>query len=95
MNLDNSKYAWLAAWVRKLNQGEAYVATRSHTDAEGQFTCEPHSFVGVVYKVAAEKGWKATVTTTDKQVAFAFFRASDFVKPNMPALPVVRKMKGI
>lgn len=95
MNLDNSKYAWLAGWVRKLNQGEAYVATKRHTDAEGSFTCEVSSFVGVVYKVAAEKGWKATVVTGDRQVAFAFFKPNDFMRPNMPALPVVRKMKGL
>lgn len=93
MNLDNSKYAWLAGWVRKLKTGEAYVASKGHTDSEGTFTCTAASFTGVVYKVAAEKGWKATVVTTHNQVAFSFFKATDYMKPNMPALPVVRKMK--
>lgn len=93
-NIDNSKYAWLAGWVQKLKAGEALVASRSHTDTEGSFTCTPQSFAGVVYAMAATKGWKATVATTTSQVAFAFYKPNDYMKPNMPAYPVVKKMRG-
>jgi hypothetical protein len=93
-SIENTKYAWLAGWVHKLKTGEALVASRGHQDAEGVFTCTPASFASVVYAMADYRGWKATVVTTTNQVAFSFYKATDYTRPNMPALPIVKKMRG-
>lgn len=89
MDLDRSKYSWMAGWVSELAPGEAYRAERGV-----DFECEPRSFASVVYMVAREKGWKATVTCFPDFVVFAFYRPTAYMRPNLPAYPIVRKLKG-
>jgi hypothetical protein len=85
------KYAYLVHAVKTLPQGEAYVATKGH-----DFTCEPESFRGVVYSLAKEKGsqWVGTSTIIGNSVVYAFYTKTAYMRPNLPAYPIVRKMKG-
>jgi hypothetical protein len=87
----NSKYRYLMANVVKLKPGEAYIA--SHGE---QFDCEPESFRGIVYMLAESKGggWKGTVCVIGKNVVYAFYRDSDYMRPNLPAYPIVKKLRG-
>jgi hypothetical protein len=87
-----SKYDPLRVNVTKLNAGEAYVAT--YPD---DFTCKPESFQNVVHLLAAQKGngWKATtVCIYPRTVVYAFFKNTDYMKPNLAAHPVVKKLRG-
>ena len=87
-----SKYARLVLGVRKLQKGQVYVATQGH-----DFTCLPESFRTVVHAAAASKtpgNWKATTSIVGRQVFFAYYEARDYMKPNMPAMPLVRKARG-
>lgn len=84
------KYSHLLINVAKLEPGVAYLAVKGQ-----DFDCEPESFRGVVYQLAAEKGmgWKGTTVITDaKTVVYAFYRSSDYMRPNLPAYPIVQKM---
>lgn len=89
MNLDKSKYGWMAGWVGELEPGQAYQAEK-----DMDYECESKSFASVVYAVAKEKGWKATVVVFPEKVVFAFFRPTAYMRPNLPAYPIVRKLKG-
>jgi hypothetical protein len=87
-----SKYAHLIHAVRKLMPGEVYVGTKGE-----DFTCEPMSFQGVIYEVAATKGaqWKATtVVIGHHYVAYAFYKETDYMRPHLPACPMVKKLAG-
>jgi len=86
-----SKYARLVLGVRKLQRGQVYVATKGH-----DFNCLPQSFQNVVHLVARSKegNWKATTAIVGNQVFFAYYEARDYMKPNMPAMPLVRKARG-
>lgn len=85
------KYAHLVHSVRKLNPGEAYMATKGL-----EFDCEPESFRGVVYQLAADKGggWKGTATVIGRSVVYCFYRQTDYMRPNLPAYPLVVKLRG-
>lgn len=85
------KYAHLVHAVRKLNPGEAYVATKG-----ADFECLPESFRGVVYQLAAEKGsgWRGTASVVGNSVVYTFYKNSDYMRPNLPAYPLVVKLKG-
>jgi len=87
----SSKYDPLLSNVRKLKGGEVYGAMRGE-----DFDCEPVSFQGVVYGLAIKKGggWKATTVVVGNTVFYAFYRDSDYWKPNLPAAPIVKKWKG-
>lgn len=87
----NSKYAPLLRNVEKLKPGEAFIATQND-----DFTCDPATFAGVVYKLAAAKsgGWKGTVAVIGRSVVYAFYRRDDYMRPNLSAYPIVRKMRG-
>jgi hypothetical protein len=90
MNLDKSKYKWLGRRAtRELKPGVAHLAIRG-TD----FECEPASFAGQVYQAAYALDLKASCAVFSDRVVFAFYRGDDFVRPNLPAYPVVRKMRG-
>jgi hypothetical protein len=91
MNLSNSKYQALGRNVAKLKAGQAYLA-----EAGVDFTCTPQSFAGVVYQLANAKGgdWKGTATVFGRYVVYAFYRGSDFMRPNLSAYPVVQRMRG-
>lgn len=89
-----SKYDHLLVNVRKLNAGEVFCAVRGE-----DFDCEPVSFQAVIYGLAAKKGggWKATtilVGLYPARVFYAFYRQSDYWKPNLPAAPIIKKWKG-
>lgn len=86
-----SKYDHLLVNVAKLKGGEVYGATQGQ-----DFSCEPVSFQGVVYGLALKKGggWKATTVIVGKTVFYAFYRESDYWKPNLPAAPIVQKWKS-
>lgn len=90
----HSKYRHLLGQVRKLKPGEVYVATKGV-----DFDCEPVSFQGVVYSLATTKGgdWRATTISVGDypaKVAYAFYKASDYMRPNLPACPIVKKFRG-
>jgi hypothetical protein len=86
-----SKYAHLLHAVRKLPPGQVYVGTKGV-----DFDCEPASFQGVIYRVATERGggWRATTIVVGGTVFYGFFKASDYMRPNLPACPVVKKARG-
>jgi hypothetical protein len=77
--------------VQKLKPGEAYVATKGQ-----DFDCLPESFRAVVYDLAVTKGggWQGTSTVVANSVVYAFFKRGDYMRPNLPAYPLVRKMRG-
>jgi hypothetical protein len=86
-----SKYDSLRVNVHKLKAGEAYVATYPE-----DFTCQPESFRNVVFALANAAGhcWKGTCAVTGRHVIYAFYKASDFMRPHLPAYPIVKKMRG-
>jgi len=89
-----SKYDYLLSNVRKLKGGEVFGAEQG-----SEFDCEPVSFQGVIYNLARKKGdgWKATtilVGLYPTMVFYAFYKESDYWKPNLPAAPIVKKWKG-
>lgn len=85
-----SKYYHLALGIRKLKPGEAYVAGRS------EFSCKPESFQSMLYTLASEKGggWRATSVVVGKVVVYAFYKNTDYMRPNLKAYPIVQKMRG-
>lgn len=86
-----SKYSPYIHNVRKLPPGEAFAATKG-----ADFTCSPESFRGVVYQLAETKGgsWRGTVTVVGNTVFYAFYKRSDYMRPNLPAYPLIKKVKG-
>lgn len=88
---EGSKYAYLVKGVRKLEPGEAMLATQY-----SEFTCTPESFRNTVYSAARTAGshWRATATIIGTSVVYAFYRTDDYMRPNLPAYPIVRKMRG-
>lgn len=86
-----SKYYSLIHAVRKLAPGEAYVA-----EEMVDFTCQPESFRAVVYDLAKTKGkgWRGTSTVVGRFVIYAFYKETDYMRPNLPAYPIVLKYKG-
>lgn len=82
-----SMYDW-ERWMRKLPEGRAWMVTR-HLD----YKCESRSFAGYVYRVARERGLRATVHTLDDYVLFCFYDPTSYWKPNMPALKDVKKIR--
>lgn len=85
------KYAWLLTGIRKLPPGEAFLANKG-----SEFDCAPGSFRGAVYRAAAEKGrgWKATTIVHGRTVVYAFYQNRDYMRPNLPAYPIVKKIRG-
>lgn len=86
-----SKYDHLVRGITKLKPGEAFFAQRG-----GAFTCQTNTFQNVLYQVAraAGKDWRVCTYRGDDWVVWAFYKASDYMKPNLPAYPVVIKMRG-
>lgn len=86
-----SKYHHLIHNVRKLPNGSAFAASKGV-----DFTCSPDSFRGVVYDLASTKGgeWVGTCTVIGGTVVYAFYKRSDYMRPNLPAYPIVKKLKG-
>ena len=86
-----SKYYHLIHSVRKLKPGEAFLAQHGQ-----DFTCQPESFRGVVYDLAATKGggWVGTCTVVNGFVVYAFYKRGDYMRPNLPAYPLVLKLRG-
>lgn len=86
-----SKYDPLRVNVTKLKPGEAFVATQGE-----DFICKPESFRQVVYSLASHKGngWKGTASVVGHSVVYCFFREFDFMRPNLPAYPIVLKLRG-
>jgi len=87
----NSKYWALLRNVVKLKAGEAFIAERFQ-----DFTCEPYSFTSVVYSLANARGngWKGTCVVIGQRVVYAFYKGSDYMRPNLSAYPIVVKLKG-
>lgn len=85
------KYRALMQGIQKLNPGEAFVAEKGV-----DFDCEPESFRGALYRITQEKGgnWVATTSIIGKRVVYAYYRRTDYMRPNLPAYPIVRKLKG-
>lgn len=85
---DNSMYQFLLGWVRDLEPGTAHQANLNE-----HFTCTPQSFAQVVYAVARQRGYAATVATFEDCVVFSFYKPDAYLKPNLKAYPVVVKMR--
>jgi hypothetical protein len=85
-----SKYYHLVSAVRKLKPGEAMIASKGH-----DFSCEPSSFRSIVYRAATTKGsgWRGTVVVIGEEVVFAFYKEDDYMRPNLPAYPLVKKLR--
>lgn len=83
-----SKYWRLIGGVRKLAPGEAYV--------EDVVGTKPATFVSAVYAAAAAKGsgWHGTVKVVGNRVVYAYYKRTDYMRPNLPAYPVVKKMES-
>ena len=86
-----SKYSYLVQGVRKLKPGEAMMSTKDH-----DFTCTPETFRAVLYNAARTKGsqWHATSLIIGTSVVYAFYQSGDYMRPNLPAYPIVKKMRG-
>ena len=86
-----SKYRYLVNGVRKLEPGEAMIATKDH-----DFTCTPETFRSVLYQAAVTKGrdWHATSVIIGTSAVYAFYRTGDYLRPNLPAYPLVKKLRG-
>jgi hypothetical protein len=89
----NSKYAWLLLHTEtRLQPGRALRAQKG-----SEFQCEARSFANYVYAAAAYRGHKATVMVFDNLdhpvVVYAFYKANDLMRPNLPAYPIVKKMR--
>lgn len=85
-----SKYDHLVRGVTKLKPGEAFFAQRG-----GTFDCQPRSFQSVLYQVARTAGrdWRVTVLVKGESVVWAFYKSNDYMRPNLPAYPVVKAMR--
>lgn len=84
----NSKYHYLLGWVKVLPPGQAHVALKGE-----QYTCASESFRNVVYQVARERNLAATVSVFTSCVVFAFYKPTNLMRPNLPAYPVIRRMR--
>lgn len=85
------KYSHLLVNVAKLEPGAAYIASKGD-----DFNCEPESFRGVVYQLAQKKGygWHGTSCVIGRSVVYAFYKGTDYMKPNLSAYPIVKKLRG-
>ena len=85
-----SKYDHLVRGIAKLKPGEAFFAQKG-----GMFTCQPETFRTVLYQVAktAGKEWRVTSVVIGEHVVWAFYKCNDYMKPNLPAYPVVKKLR--
>jgi len=90
-DLTKSQYSWLLKWGFQLKAGVAHQATR-HVN----YTCQPRSFANVVYQAGRARGLKATCAVFEEigVVVFCFYRPDALTRPNLPAYPIVRKMRG-
>lgn len=86
-----SKYDHLVRGITKLKPGEAFFAQKG-----GMFDCRPESFRAVLYKVVstAGKGWRVSSVVRGDTVVWAFYKDNDYMRPNLPAYPVVKKLRG-
>lgn len=80
-------YPW-DKWGNELPDGKVWMVTRFV-----DYKCESRSFASQIYNEARRRGMKVTVTVFESYVLFAFFRADSLWKPNMPALPQVKKIR--
>lgn len=86
-----SKYDHLVRGVTRLKPGEAFFAQQG-----GMFTCSPESFRNVIYQVASTAGreWRVSTVIRGNTVVWAFYKTNDYMRPNLPAYPVVKKLRG-
>lgn len=85
-----SKYYYLTK-MTKLKPGEAFHAEQGH-----DFTCQPESFRNLLYQAASTRGggWHVSAVVVGKTVLWAPYKASDYLRPNLPAYPLVKKLRG-
>lgn len=83
-----SKYWRLVGGVRVLEPGHAYLE-----EVEGIKT---NTFVNAVYAAARAKGpqWHGTVKVIGNRVVYAYYRRTDYMRPNLAAYPIVTKMES-
>lgn len=84
------KYRALALGIQKLKPGEAFVAQKG-----ADFDILPESFRAVLYRIAQEKGpeWRVTTLIRGKRVVYAYYKKTDYMRPNLPAYPVVKAIE--
>jgi hypothetical protein len=84
----SSRYQYLLGFVRELEPGKAHICFKGK-----DFTCTPQSFSGVVRVAAQQRDMTVTVVTFHDRVVFAFYRRDSYMRPNLAAYPIVRKMR--
>lgn len=86
-----SKYAYLVRGMTKLKPGEAFHAEKGH-----DFTCLPETFRNLLYQAAkqAGNGWKVSAVISDETVVWVCWKHKDYLRPNLPAYPLVKKLRG-
>jgi hypothetical protein len=84
------KYFPLMQGIQKTKPGEAFVAEQGV-----DFTCLPESFRAVLYGITKEKGgdWVVTTLVRGRRVVYAYYRRTDYMRPNLPAYPVVKAIE--
>lgn len=84
------KYHALMMGIHKTTPGTAFVA-----EAGTDFDCLPESFRAVLYRITAEKGttWRVTTLVRGRRVVYAYYRTTDYMRPNLPAYPVVKAIE--
>jgi hypothetical protein len=82
-------YGWVKAWsARPLEPGVAYEAIQ-----QKHFTCTPAGFGSQMYTLARSIDLAATVSVFDDRVIFTFYDPTLPLRPNMPAYPVVKRLR--
>lgn len=90
MTTPTKKYRALLLGIQKLKPGEAFVAVRG-----ADFDCLPESFRAALYRITQEKGgdWVVTTLVRGRKVVYAYYKKTDYMRPNLPAYPVVKAIE--
>lgn len=87
----NSKYQYLVRGMNRLEPGKAFHAQQGH-----DFTCKPESFRNMLYQAASTRGggWHVSAVVVGQTVVWACYQSRDYMRPNLPAYPIVKALKG-
>lgn len=85
-----SKYWYLVTGMTKLDPGKAFHAEKGY-----DFTCEPETFRNVLYQAAYTAGnnWRVSTIVVNGTVVWACWKSTDYMRPNLPAYPIVKKIR--
>lgn len=74
---------------RELKPGVAFLAIQWV-----DFDCTPMSFASQMCTLARDHGMRATCAVFTDRVVYVFYHPESFLRPNLPAYAVVKKMRG-